>query len=271
MYLKNRDAPNAVPGKTYSLYGGLAGTARYYQTIRNLADLCLEDAADEKELLFIIQRQGKGRGILRPRLRGTAERRVFERCLEKLKSSLSEYTPGVKDHLKGLSLLQRCDPVLRTREYRYHLYMLEIELVNRVYKDVFKSCDCKVALFPHCLRDFHPGCRAAAGEIEHICQGCREGCYINLGSKLLKKYHIKPYISVTMDQETLFRELKDRYNSLGMLGVACVPELARGMRLCISLDIPAVGIPLDANRCARWLGQAHESSFNLQELENLVR
>jgi hypothetical protein len=43
------------------------------------------------------------------------------------------------------------------------------------------------------------------------------------------------------------------------------------MRLCIKLGIPPVGIPLDANRCARWMKKAHESSFNIKELEKLVR
>jgi hypothetical protein len=43
------------------------------------------------------------------------------------------------------------------------------------------------------------------------------------------------------------------------------------MRLCIKLGIPSVGIPLDANRCARWMKKAHESSFNMKELEMLLR
>jgi hypothetical protein len=44
-----------------------------------------------------------------------------------------------------------------------------------------------------------------------------------------------------------------------------------GMRLCLSLGIPAVGIPLDANRCARWMSQAHETSYNFEQLEELLR
>jgi hypothetical protein len=43
------------------------------------------------------------------------------------------------------------------------------------------------------------------------------------------------------------------------------------MRLCIKMNIPPVGIPLDANRCARWMGKAYESSFNLDELDNLLK
>jgi hypothetical protein len=92
-----------------------------------------------------------------------------------------------------------------------------------------------------------------------------------MGSALMKKYGINPYIAVEMDREKLFKKLKEEHPSVGALGVACVPELAMGMRLCIKSGIPPIGIPLDANRCARWMGRAHESSFNLEELEKLIK
>jgi hypothetical protein len=74
-----------------------------------------------------------------------------------------------------------------------------------------------------------------------------------------------------MDQEKLFRRLKHEHPSIGALGIACIPELAMGMRLCIRTGIPPVGLPLNANRCARWMGQAQETSFNLAQLEDLLR
>jgi len=42
-------------------------------------------------------------------------------------------------------------------------------------------------------------------------------------------------------------------------------------RLCIRTGIPPVGIPLNANRCARWMDQAHETSFDLEQLEELLQ
>ena len=41
-----------------------------------------------------------------------------------------------------------------TTEKKYHLYMLEIELVNRIHKEEFKRSEYKFALIAHCLRDF---------------------------------------------------------------------------------------------------------------------
>ena len=94
---------------------------------------------------------------------------------------------------------------------------------------------------------------------------------IHLGSLLLERYGIRPYISVEIEQEKLFKRLKREHPSLGALGIACIPELALGMRLCIRTGIPPVGIPLNANRCARWMSQAHETSFSLEQLEELLR
>ena len=163
------------------------------------------------------------------------------------------------------------DTTLATTEEQYHLYMLEIELANRIHREEFKRSKYKVALIAHCLRDFRPGCRSVKGDIEAVCRGCTEDCFIRLGSVLLEKYGIKPYISVEMDQERLFGRLKQEHPSIGALRIACVPELAMGMRLCIREGIPPVGIPLNANRCARWMSQAHETSFNLEQLEELLR
>jgi hypothetical protein len=66
-------------------------------------------------------------------------------------------------------------------------------------------------------------------------------------------------------------KLKKEHPSIGALGVACVPELAQGMRLCIELGISPIGVPLDANRCARWMRKAHETTFSMEELEALLR
>jgi hypothetical protein len=259
-----------VQGKTYSLFAEDGDSERYYAEIKRLADVFLQRCPDEKRLLSLIQKVGKKPFLLG--LKTTeANGKTLQFVRETLRQSLSIYTQNVSDHLKSLPFEKRMDSTLATTEEKYHLYMLEIELVNRIYREEFKRSEYKFALMAHCLRDFRPGCRSEKGEFEAVCRGCTEGCFIHLGSILLEKYGIKPYISVEMDQERLFRRLKQEHPSIGALGIACIPELAMGMRLCIRLGIPPVGIPLNANRCARWMSQAHETSFNLEQLEELLK
>ena len=259
-----------LQGKTYSLYGSDAETDKYYSIIRKLIDLFLSRCPDEKELLAQIQKAGSNSYFIN-RIKGTrADKSLISFIRKTLKESLSVYTTGVKPHLKTLPVSQRFDSIIRTKEFQYHLYMIEIELVNRIYKEAFQRSKYKFSLIAHCLRDFRPDCKSVAGEYESICKGCTKDCFIHLGSTLLKKYDIHPYISVSMDLEKLFKKIKDEHQKSGALGIACVPELVHGMRLCIKLGIPSVGIPLDANRCARWMKKAHESSFNLKEFEMLL-
>jgi len=259
-----------VQGKTYSLFAEDDDSERYYAKIKGLADEFLLHCPDEKRLLGLIQKVGKKPFLLGSKTTG-ADGKLRQFVREALRESLSIYTRNVSNHLKSLPLAKRMDSTLTTTEEKYHLFMLEIELVNRIYKEEFKRSEYKFALIAHCLRDFRPECLSEKGDIEAVCKGCTEDCFIRLGSVLLEKYGIKPYISVEMDQERLFKRLKRKHPSIGALGIACIPELAMGMRLCIRTGIPPVGIPLNANRCARWMSQAYETSFNLEQREELLK
>lgn len=259
-----------VQGKTYSLFAEGEDSEHYYDEIKRLADIFLKLCPDEEKLFDLIQKAGKR--PFRLGLKTTRDdRKTLKFVRETLRQSLSIYTRNVSNHLKSLPLAKRTDSTLVTTEEQYHLYMLEIELVNRIFREEFKRSEYKFALIAHCLRDFRPECCSEAGEFEAVCRGCTEDCLIHLGSVLLKKYGIEPYISVEMDQEKLFRRLKQEHPSIGALGIACIPELAMAMRLCIRLGIPPIGIPLNANRCARWMSQAHETSFSLEQLEKLLK
>jgi hypothetical protein len=262
------DAP--FRGKTYCLFGDKEGSAPYYARIRELTDRFLGRCPDEKRLLARLRNAAGRRSFIRKPPGTDTGRELIAFIRQTLRESLPVYTTGVRQHLKGLPLSQRFDPILLTKEEQYHLYMIEIELVNRISGEAFRQSSYKFALIAHCLRDFRPGCKADPGEYEIVCRGCTPQCLVHLGSILLKKYDIHPYISVTMDLEKLFRRIKAEHKSVGALGIACVPELAMGMRLCMKLGIPPLGIPLDANRCARWMNKAHETSFNLGELERLI-
>lgn len=260
-----------IEGKTYSLYGDSPETDQYYSLIKKLTDLFLQKCPNEKRLLSQIQKASGYLPLLKKLSWKYADKTLISFIKKTLRDSLSVYTRNVKHHLKALPLSQRFNITLSTKEEQYHLHMVEIELINRVYKEAFKNSEFKFSLIAHCLRDFRPDCNSVPGDIESICKGCTKECFINLGSLLLKKYNIHPYISVTMELEKLFKKLKAGHPSIGALGIACIPELVNGMRLCIKLDIPPVGIPLDANRCSRWMKQCQESSFNVKELEDLVK
>jgi len=42
------------------------------------------------------------------------------------------------------------------------------------------------------------------------------------------------------------------------------------MRLCAKYDVPAIGVPLDANRCIRWMGDFYPNSVNEKKILSLL-
>lgn len=254
-------------GKTYTLTETPQSPDEYYRLLNLLVEKCLEEIPDERELLDRIQRASGMSGFLS---KLTLKDRFPSSLGRILTSSLSTYTADTASHLRNMSISDRFDATLRTTEKQYHLYMLEIELTNRINREDFSGAEYKIALLPHCLRDFHDQCGMVTGDIEALCSHCNDECFIHLGSVLMGRWGIKPYISVSMDHRNLFESLKRIHPEMGVLGVACVPELVEGMRLCRKLGIPALGVPLDANRCQRWMGQDLAGSFNLGVLAGLL-
>jgi hypothetical protein len=254
-------------GKTYTLSDHEGNSGAYFRTIRELADAAVAEHGHLRVALEKVQRESDPGGLLKRLLRrGGAGGTLAGQLAE----ALTPFMEDVEGHLASLGIQERLDPTVSANVSQYHLYMVEIELANRLNGEAFRKAPWRMALLAHCLRDTRDHCRMEYGVIEAVCTHCDDSCYVNLGSVLLEKYGVEPYISVRMDHPGLFRELKAAHPRMGVLGVACVPELVFGMRLCAKLEIPAVGVPLDMNRCGRWFDECLDSSFSLDELERLV-
>jgi hypothetical protein len=257
-------------GKTYSLRRSSDGSDEYYHVIRHLTDRLIESSPDEETLLRRIQALSKQKRALAKHVAVNDESGDAS-LVRILHDQLHSFTTAVDSHLHELRGFHRWDRTLSMNEPQYHLAMLEIELINRIHAHQFQSCKRKYAFLPHCLRDLNANCQSAQRDIDYVCKGCSEECNINHVSKALRRNGVKPYIWMTANLSTLFRRVKKEGDSLGVLGIACVPELMRGMRMCMKHDIPVVGIPLDANRCSRWWGEFYLNSVNIERLENLLK
>jgi len=256
-------------GKTYSLRPDEPTSDAYYRLIGQIADSLLVEETDSSTMLDTVRWLGASKRNLRRLLR-SANPTADTRLLQKLRLALWAHTSATPEHLKRLRGFDRLDRTLGTTEEQHHLFMLEIEIGNRLYAEEFRAAHVKLALLPHCLRDLAAECRAAERDIDYVCKGCTDACNVNLASKVLRRYHVRPFIWMNANLKSLFRRLKKTGETVGVLGIACVPELAKGMRVCHKHGVPAVGVPLDANRCARWWGDFYPNSVNLQELERLL-
>jgi hypothetical protein len=89
-------------------------------------------------------------------------------------------------------------------------------------------------------------------------------------SDLLQAHQIQPYIWRQVHLKQYLGQLIKAGKNVGVLGIACIPELVHGLRRCTRLRLPVVGLPLNANRCRRWLGEFYDNSVDLDALARLV-
>ena len=232
--------------------------------------MLVERFEDVNFLLKSIQSYSGKKALLEKISSKTENNTLISFMLHLLDRYLSEYTGKVEEHLQSLSLLKSLDRRLRTTRLQYHLYMMEIELTNRLNADKIRNAGKKIALLPHCLRDFTASCKAAADSFDYQCKHCSKNCYENHVSRLLNDNNFQSYIWMNGNLKNKARSLMNGGETPGILGIACIPELVWGLRRCQKYNIPAIGLPLDANRCARWMGSFNENSVNMEVLKKLI-
>jgi hypothetical protein len=261
-----------VVGKTYTLFGEDKSTHQYYSIVRNLTNQLLDRFLwSEQDLLNYLQKISRNRHSLNKEFRQNPAKSRPGEILNLLNAALSSYTPGVEKHLKSEPYYKFItDKSILTNRYQYYLYMIEIELINRLNKNNFLGCGYKIALLPYCLRETQTECKSAADEIDYYCRKCLQNCYINKVSTLLRENNIQPYIWRTVRLKSLLGHLVKKHGNVGIMGIACIVELARGMRSCLKAGLPVIGLPLNANRCIRWMGDFYDNSVDLEELKFLL-
>ena len=258
-----------VKGKTYSLFGNCRDTSSYYRLIRSIADdLLLEN--ELHPLLALVRKAGRENTLLRSLSGGKRGDKLMHQLLAPHQLKLKEYVEDVSAHLRGVKLQEGFKSVLWTTENQYYLYMLEIELANRMNIEAFNGRSRRFALLPHCLRDIWGDCKAGLLDYDLVCRHCNADCYVNHLSRILKENRIEPYLWTSRNLKSLFREFTAAGEPFGVLGIACIPELVMGLRRSERYGVPAVGIPLNANNCMRWRGSYMPSSVDLGQLERLV-
>jgi len=257
-----------ISGKTFGLFGEESSTQPYFSRVRSITDELLQHYSfSESQLLEYIQNASRMK-LRYSRRRITGQ---INRLLNRLHDSLSIYTPGADDHLRSTPVYKYVtDKAIATSRSQYHLYMIEFELVNRIHKESFQATNYKIGLLPYCLSETQASCKAEPDEIDTVCKKCIKTCYINLASRSLEENNIHPYILSRGNLKPLFRKLTKKHGTIGVLGIACIAELAAGMRLCMKAGLPVIGTPLNANCCPRWMDEFYETSVDLEELSSLI-
>jgi hypothetical protein len=259
-----------IEGKTYTLFGDSDSTREYYDTIHMLADKVASMEPDTSLLIDKLKRYSSRKGSLKKALKKKREGSLMDEILCLIDPYLRKYTTNTAEHLKHIPVSKYLDRRIATTTGQYHLYMLEVELTNRLNIQVFRKASGKVALLPYCLQDFTVECKSEKQGFDYQCRHCSPGCFQNYTSNILKTNNVEPYIWMSGNMKKLAKDYLSENKSFAVLGIACLPELISGMRVCRKNSIPVIGLPLNANRCIRWFGKFYPNSVDPEELGRLV-
>ena len=259
-----------IIGKTYSLYRDQDTSEQFFKDLNELTDSILKEFEIKSNLVEFLRKNSGNKRKLKKENRKNPGINLLGSILQLTENRLSKYFTDIDTHLKNLSLSEKCGSTLATSREQYLLYMIEIELVNRLNKDKFNSAETKFAFLPHCLHDLDKDCLSASDGTDYVCKSCSIKCSINSVSKLMKLLDIKAYIWREADLKKVFKLAKSSGQYISAFGVACIPELVNGLRLCAKYDVPAIGVPLDANRCVRWMGDFYPNSVNEKKILSLL-
>ncbi|MFC2119570.1 DUF116 domain-containing protein [Bacteroidota bacterium] len=259
-----------IIGKTYSLYGDRDTSENFFKDLGEMTDSIIKMLEIKSDLVDFLRKNSGNKRRLKKESKINPGKSLLGNILHLTENRLSKYFTDIDAHLKTLTLSEKCGSTLNTTREQYLLYMIEIEIVNRLNKDKFNSAETKFAFLPHCLHDLDKDCLSASDGTDYVCKSCSKHCSINSVSKKMKLRDIKAYIWRESDLKKIFKLAKSSGQSIGAFGVACIPELVNGLRLCAKYDVPAIGVPLDANRCVRWMGDFYPNSVNEKKILSLL-
>ena len=167
-----------IIGKTYTLYGDQDISDYFYEDLREVSDSILNKAENKTTLIDFLRKNSENKRSLRKEIKTNSGKTLLGNILHLTGDTLSKYFTDIDSHLKNLTLSEKCGSTLNTSREQYLLYMIEIELVNRLNKDKFNSAGTKFAFLPHCLHDLDKDCLSASDGTDYVCKSCSKNCQL---------------------------------------------------------------------------------------------
>ena len=175
-----------ILGKTYSLYGRDDSTDAFYEELNDFVNSFLFQFNSESEFLKYIRKNSLHKKRLRKEIKTSHLGSVLNKILVNAENNFSKYFTDIDAHLKNLPLSEKYGSTLSTSREQYLLYMLEIELVNRMNKVSFNISETKYAFLPHCLHDLEKECLSVSDGTDYVCKNCSKNFFSNRVSKIIR-------------------------------------------------------------------------------------
>jgi hypothetical protein len=128
--------------------------------------------------------------------------------------------------------------------------LIDTEIKNLAYKEAFLKAGRKALILPHCSRKYMDcRCKASfdAEMSSYQCAHCSPDCLVNQATVMASKKNYDVYI---VPGGSGIRNILQKRNYEGIVGVACTEEMKIGSKLVEHLGIAGQAVPLIKNGCS---------------------
>lgn len=152
---------------------------------------------------------------------------------------------------------------------QYYFNMIFSEVMNDIFRSDFLNTDKKIVFLPGCMTQDKTPCRRSETSYGGKCNHCSKNCNVNKITRLGEKYNFKVYI---IEHETTLSSLDIKKNkNIGIVGIACAPNLISGGLKALRLNFAPQCVILDCCGCSNhWLKNKCMTSINENRLLEII-
>lgn len=185
---------------------------------------------------------------------------------------LGDYIIGVENYLQSVAKRHnnKEDLVYCSKgKIQYLFNMVAAETMNQVYHTDFLKAPIKKVFAPSCMRQDGQKCKCEKIGLGYSCKGCSKGCQIHRLEACLKAENIEVCM---IPHETLLNTVEiNRQNKIGIIGIACVPNLISGGWKALRLGFIPQCVLLEYSGCEKhWLEKGKMTMINEARLKLLL-
>ena len=152
---------------------------------------------------------------------------------------------------------------------QYYFNMILSEVMNDIFREDFLNTDKKIVFLPGCMTQTHTPCKRISTSYGGKCKHCSRDCNVNRIDSLGDKYNFDVYI---IKHETTLSSLDTKNNkNIGIVGIACIPNLITGGFKALRLGFMPQCVLLDYSGCSNhWLDKRSMTSINEKRLLEII-
>lgn len=188
------------------------------------------------------------------------------------KRHFGEYTQNVVPYVEKSKAVPVQDGFIWATfpEEFYYAELAQIAVLNESLWDDFAATETTIIFIPDCLSLMQDKCKRFGEKPLEKCGQCVPNCVVNKIVELKDKYEFEEVFAYR-EQTEQFKFLKEKYESVGFIGIACILMLADGMRTSMYNGIPAVGVPLRYCGCEHWAEEPFPTDTFTGMIEKILR